>query len=130
MDFQRDSKYFFLNTRNYKLQHILRILLCHPYFQFSATKRRKIKKETISTQIRDDGFYFAALRHSCDGKVNRGGNAPMTRVGQVACCNNRSQSSSPRQPHSQPDPALNNAIVLCVKKPIQKTYSFQIIFPK
>ena len=54
----------------------------------------------------------AALRHPCDGKVNRGGKAPMTRVGLVACCNYRSRSSSPRRPHSQPDPVLNTIIVL------------------
>ena len=50
-------------------------------------------------------------------------------IGQVACCNNRSQSSSPRQPHSQPDPVLNTVIVITVCwKPIKskekKKYSF------
>ena len=52
------------------------------------------------------------IRHPCDWKFNRGGKAPMTRVGLVACCNYRSRSSSPRRPHSQPDPVLNTIIVL------------------
>ena len=44
----------------------------------------------------------------------------MTRVGLVACCNYRSRSSSPRQPHSQPDPVLNTVIELNVIKPDKK----------
>ena len=60
-----------------------------------------------------------ALRHPCDRKVNQGGKAPMTRVGLVAYCNHRSQSSSPRQLHFQPDPVLITIMILNLIKPIK-----------
>ena len=57
----------------------------------------------------------------CLGKVNRRGQTPTTRGGQVAPCISRNQSSSPSQTSlTQPEPVLNTAMCnKCVKNIIK-----------
>ena len=71
-------------------------------------------------EARAEGLYAVERLYTGCAKVNPGGEAPMTRGGQVACCNIKRQSSSPSQRSTQPDPVLNAVIVLkCVKNPIK-----------
>ena len=79
----------------------------------------------VERQIPSGGVdSVAALWPSCCGKVNRGGQAPMTRRGPFPCCNNRRLSSSPSQRSSQPDPVLNIVIVLKMcKSPIKTLHT-------
>ena len=76
---------------------------------------------------------MAALRHPL-GIVNRGDQTPMTRVGQVASCNDRSRSSSPSQRlPTLPDPVLNTVIVLkmCWKTQLKKSVKkYSVIHPQ
>ena len=63
-------------------------------------------------EARAEGLYAVERLYTGCAKVNPGGEAPMTRGGQVACCNIIRQSSSPSQRSTQPDPVLNAVIVL------------------
>ena len=84
-----------------------------------------LEKEELLLPGRNNSV--AALWHPCDGKVNRGGEAPMTRVGQVAYT--AAQEVGVRVPAAafpvRPSSQYCNCNK-CVKNPIQKSLKFYL----